>query len=598
MKSYYIQRISEEESQLEQLKTKVNQVSNIRLAILIGAAVLFYFLLNTNPFIALGFFAAFILSFYYLVKYHEKQEEKVLIKLALLEVLKNERNCLEGLNNQYDNGETYSIRNHPFAEDLDLFGEGSLYSLINRSTTLKGKESLANAFLIGFKTTDQENKQETVNEIKENTDFKENFKAALWNDIKSKGDFSQNLIELKEPPAIPGEKLIGFYSKFLPFVWLLLIVLAYFSDLTWVGTAAVLIILTNFAISGINNKDVNAWFSSLEGIGNKTLKYGHAIDIIQAQDWKSGNLNELLNKLPESKDKNPLHDFAFFLRKLQMKKNAFASVFLYIYSPFDIVQVINLRKWYNEHPEFFEQIFEVLGGFEYYNSLATLQFNHPEWSFPVFENNTGIKIAAIELGHPLIPANQVVCNSFELNNSNRLSLITGSNMSGKSTFLRSIGTNIILAYIGAPVFAKNLKLEKGIELISYMRIKDDLQQNASTFKSEINRLKLIVEAISADGNTLFLIDEMLRGTNSEDKLKGSMALLHKVIASKTYAYVATHDLRITDISTEHPECVKNYFFEYQSTNGELSFDYKIKEGVCHSFNASLLLEQIGLNMKS
>ena len=127
-----------------------------------------------------------------------------------------------------------------------------------------------------------------------------------------------------------------------------------------------------------------------------------------------------------------------------------------------------------------------------------------------------------------------------------------------------------------------------------MRIKDSIQQNASTFKAEIERIKLVLAAINNNENALFLIDEMLRGTNSEDKLAGSMALLEKIVSSKAYAMVATHDLRMTEISEKYPDSVKNYYFEYATENGELLFDYLIKEGVCKSFNASLLLKSIGL----
>lgn len=167
-------------------------------------------------------------------------------------------------------------------------------------------------------------------------------------------------------------------------------------------------------------------------------------------------------------------------------------------------------------------------------------------------------------------------------------------MSGKSTFLRTVGLNIILAYAGCPVFAKKMNISFGIKLICYMRIKDSIQQNASTFKAEIERIKLVLAAINNNENALFLIDEMLRGTNSEDKLAGSMALLEKIVNSKAYAMVATHDLRMTEISEQYPAEVKNYYFEYATENGELLFDYFIKEGVCKSFNASLLLKSIGL----
>lgn len=199
------------------------------------------------------------------------------------------------------------------------------------------------------------------------------------------------------------------------------------------------------------------------------------------------------------------------------------------------------------------------------------------------------------MGHPLLSEGHCVLNDFEWGNSNRLSLITGSNMSGKSSFLRAIGINTLLAYAGAPVLASSFEISLGYRIISYMRIKDSIQQNASTFKAEIDRIKRVVDSIVCNEKAFYLIDEMLRGTNSDDKLAGSLALLHKVAESNTFAMVATHDLRATEVASKFSEVCKNYYFEYQTNGKDLSFDYKIKEGVCKSFNASLLLKSIGLD---
>jgi DNA mismatch repair ATPase MutS len=196
----------------------------------------------------------------------------------------------------------------------------------------------------------------------------------------------------------------------------------------------------------------------------------------------------------------------------------------------------------------------------------------------------------------LIKVHQTICNDFELTKHNQVNLITGSNMSGKSTFLRTIGMNLILANMGAPVFAEKLDLRLGMEPICYMRITDSIYENASTFKAEIERIKLVLQALKNDKLHIFLIDEMLRGTNSEDKLKGSMALFEKLVNENAIALLATHDLRLSEISAKYTDKVKNFYFEYSTAHGELIFDYLIKEGVCKSFNASLLLEAIGLKM--
>ena len=234
---------------------------------------------------------------------------------------------------------------------------------------------------------------------------------------------------------------------------------------------------------------------------------------------------------------------------------------------------------------------------EFYTSVGTWRFNHPKWTFPTFETSGPLYFDAKDLGHPLIAGENVVTNCFSLTDTNRLSIITGSNMSGKSTFLRTIGLNIILGYIGAPVFASSCRIQTGVRLISYMRIKDSLLQNTSTFKAEIDRIRLIIEAIEQQGKVILFIDEMLRGTNSEDKLAGSLAMLDRILQSKAYGLIATHDLRMAEINEENRHQTKNYYFEFSTNGGDLAFDYRLREGVCKSFNASLLLQSIGLFLK-
>ncbi|WP_394331798.1 MutS-related protein [Mucilaginibacter mallensis] len=228
-------------------------------------------------------------------------------------------------------------------------------------------------------------------------------------------------------------------------------------------------------------------------------------------------------------------------------------------------------------------------------SLTSLHINYPEWAFPQIADGDGYTLTATELAHPLIYPNNRVDNDYELENAFHIDIITGSNMAGKSTFLRTIGINTVLALAGAPVCASRMGVSV-ITIISYMRIKDSLNESTSTFKAELDRLQMLLAAVETEPKIFFLIDEMLRGTNSVDKYLGSKAVIEQLIRKNAVGMVATHDLQIAHLEQKYPSYVRNYYFDIQVKDGEMLFDYKIKHGECKTFNASLLLKQIGIDV--
>jgi DNA mismatch repair ATPase MutS len=578
------------------LKKKSDQISMYRLLLIIGLLILIYQLFKLNEIIGALSIVGGILAFYYLVKHHEKIDAEIDLKQTTLAVIENELVCLKSISGVYYNGQEYTKPTHAFSDDLDIFGVGSLFHLINRTKSKSGNDALA-AQLLGENTTFSViEKQEAAKEMAAKTNWRLSFFASMFRISNEERGVSEVLNQIEHPPVLKLEQFIAIYVKILPFLWVGALASTYFVSASFAGYCVGALALINFRLSGMNKKHTEEYFNTVAGAGRLMEKFGVATGLIAQENWESKILKTTYERLPISKlnTQNPIDDFVVILKKLDMRRNMLASIFLTVASPFEPVQLIKLRIWLKENPEFFEKIFDVIGIFEVYASFGNLHFNKPDWSFPVVNSQEKFSLYGVGLGHPLINTQNVVSNDFDFDQHNRLTLITGSNMSGKSTFLRTVGLNIVLAYAGCPVFAKKMSVSLGIKLVCYMRIKDSIQQNASTFKAEIERIKLVLAAINRQENALFLIDEMLRGTNSEDKLAGSMALLEKIVTSKTYAMVATHDLRMTEISEKYPDVVKNYFFEYATENGELLFDYLIKEGVCKSFNASLLLKSIGL----
>ena len=596
MEKTYQEKITILLTEIASLKKKSDQISMFRLLMIIGLLVVVYQLFKLNEIVGGLSIICGILGFYYLVKHHEKIDAEIDLKETTLAVIKNELTCLEGISGMYYNGQEYGRPTHNFSEDLDVFGDGTLFHLINRTKSKSGSDYLAHQLLGENQTFSVNQKQQAAKEMASKTDWRLSFFASMFKISNEERGVSKVLNQIEHPPVLKLEKFIAIYTKILPFLWVAIFASAYFVSPSFAGYGVVVLALINFRLTGINRNHTEEYFETVAGAGRLMEKFGVATRLIAQENWKAEILKTTHRRLPISKlnTKNPIDDFVIILKKLDMRRNMLASLFLTMATPFQPVQLIKLRAWLKENPDFFEKIFDVIGVFELYSSIGNLHFNKPDWCFPETNDSKTFKLYGVEMGHPLINTKNVVCNSFDFDEKNRLTLITGSNMSGKSTFLRTVGLNIILAYAGCPVFAKKMNISFGIKLICYMRIKDSIQQNASTFKAEIERIKLVLAAINNNENALFLIDEMLRGTNSEDKLAGSMALLEKIVNSKAYAMVATHDLRMTEISEQYPAEVKNYYFEYATENGELLFDYFIKEGVCKSFNASLLLKSIGL----
>jgi DNA mismatch repair ATPase MutS len=223
-----------------------------------------------------------------------------------------------------------------------------------------------------------------------------------------------------------------------------------------------------------------------------------------------------------------------------------------------------------------------------------MAFNNPGWTTPAVVPDY-FMFKAENSGHPLIPESRRISNTLEIPGDGRTVLVTGSNMSGKSTFLRTCGVNCVLAFAGAPVCASSLSLSH-VRIHSSMRISDSLEENISSFYAELRRLRSVITEAGKDSWVFLLLDEILRGTNSDDRFTGSVALIKQLTGYGAVTMVATHDLRLAGLSNDIPGKIDNYHFDVKISGEELFFDYKLTPGVCTSFNASLLMKKMGINL--
>jgi DNA mismatch repair ATPase MutS len=269
-------------------------------------------------------------------------------------------------------------------------------------------------------------------------------------------------------------------------------------------------------------------------------------------------------------------------------------LFLNAFLLWDVRQIIALNKWKHKNRQQLPNWYQLIAEMEVLNSLATTHFNYPEWAIPDFSSEH-FTLEAQNLGHPLIQQRQRISSDFSLKGQGKVALVTGSNMAGKSTFLRSLGVNIVLAQMGSPVCANGFIVSPN-KLMSSMRIADNLAENTSTFYAELKKLKTIIEAVNRHEPVFILLDEILRGTNSLDKHTGSEALIRQLIKHEAIAVLATHDVELAKLEKEFPGSLENYHFDVQVEGEELYFDYKLKHGVCTSLNASILMKKIGIEV--
>jgi DNA mismatch repair ATPase MutS len=296
----------------------------------------------------------------------------------------------------------------------------------------------------------------------------------------------------------------------------------------------------------------------------------------------------------EEKAYTKIRKLKSLLDRFDLRFNWFLFPFINGFLLWDVRQIIALNDWKQKNREQIPHWYDLIAQIEVINSLATIHFNCPEWTIPEFSNEHFI-LKAKTLGHPLIQPAQRVSSDFFLKGVAKVALVTGSNMAGKSTFLRSLGVNVVLAQLGAPVCATEFILSPN-KLMSSMRIADNLAENTSTFYAELKKLKTIIEAVNRYEPVFILLDEILRGTNSLDKHTGSEALIRQLIKQKAVAVLATHDVELAKLENEFPEALENYHFDVQVEGEELYFDYKLKHGVCTSLNASILMKKIGIEI--
>lgn len=591
----YRQRTDAAQQEISKYEKLVNTYSLLRLVIF--ALMIFAVYLSVKT-IGIGLlitlFVILMLCFAWLVSKQSFFLAQKNYFTALKTVVENETDSIANRSNIYDDGSEFADEKHGYTADLDIFGKGTLYQLVNRAATAPGKRLLASWLSAPANHDVVLNRQASVKELSAKNTWKLDFQAKL---LFARGKVSDQLTSLftylRLPLELPGEKLLSSYIKVAPYLLLGIIVAAWFYPL--LSIVAIAIAIFNMGILTAKGSYMMKSGAIADKIGQTLASYTKVFQVIEAEEWQSPGCHKLAQQLKSEQTAKKIEELSVLINKLGYSMVMIVGFVLNVFFLWSLKQIIAIENWKRSNQKGLETAFDVIAELEALVSISTLHINYPEWCFPLISNGDGYTVTAKNLAHPLINKKNRVGNDYELKNAFKIDIITGSNMAGKSTFLRTIGINTVLALCGAPVCASAMEVSV-ITIITYMRIKDSLNESTSTFKAELDRLQMLLNAVGGEHKVFFLIDEMLRGTNSVDKYLGSKAVIEQLIRKKGVGMVATHDLQIAELEKGYPDYVRNFYFDIEVKNGTMLFDYKIKHGECKTFNASLLLKQIGIDV--
>ncbi|MDG3582675.1 DNA mismatch repair protein MutS [Galbibacter sp. CMA-7] len=522
----------------------------------------------------------FLVTKYSVFKYkRDKIRERIHINKAELKVLEKNFSFLPS-------GKEFSNYTHDYSHDIDLFGKGSFFQYSNRTATKAGTETLANLYAENAVDRIPE-KQEAIRELAKKVEWRQDYSATATL-VKVKVSAKKIAKWLQSHQPIVKKSLV-----WLPYAFsacsMAIITLAVFNIVP--SSLIMYWFVLGLGVSGSYVKKVNQLAQNTSKAQDTFQQYHQLIAKIESETFSSTLLKEKQQiVLGQHKSTSLLiKKFSKALDALEQRANILISIPANAFLLMDLYNIHRIEKWIHQHKNKVEKWFEVIAFFDAYNSLGNFTFNHPHYAFPAININETV-INAKAMGHPLIQETKLVYNDFKIIREHFF-VITGANMAGKSTFLRTVSLHIVMANCGLPVCAASSEYSP-IKLITSMRTADSLTDDASYFYAELKRLKLIVDKIKTD--TYFVVlDEILKGTNSKDKAIGSKKFIQKLSASRSTGIIATHDLSLCQVANNNDK-VANYFFEAFIDGKALTFDYTFKEGICENMNASFLLENMGI----
>ena len=584
----YQQKVDRYSAELHKIRQRVNLLAISRLACFAALGYSIYLCISDFQFFSLFTTLSLFIVFIFLVRiYFNLKDKKTLIQ-KLLFINDNELNIIKGEANQFDNGKEF-LSHESYFDDLDVFGQNSLYHLLNRTTTSHGSSKLSNLLKQTFsKKEDILDQQEAIKILSLEIDNRQLLSAyGLLNQEKA-GNLYGILDWLKIDGNLHKKTWLRIIRWALP-LYNIAAILFYLETDNYYFLA--IGIIASWSIIGPYSKYINHQHALVTEKQKILQQYADILKILGNIHPQQSVLLKELNTTSANAHQS-IKQLSQLTSLFDQRLNMVVNILLNSLALYDIQCIINLEKWKEKNKANFEKYIDCVGKIESLCSLACFAHNHSSYSYPVLIDNE-LSIYGSQLAHPLIAEKETVANDFAIGKGNKLQLLTGSNMSGKTTFLRTVGINLLLAQCGAPVCASSFSF-KPMHILSSIRVSDSLQEHTSYFMAELKRLQQIILQLQNGEPALVLVDEILRGTNSEDKTQGSEEFIKKLLQYNCLSLFATHDLALSKLENDFPRKVSNYCFESIIENGELSFDYKLQSGVAKNKNASFLMKKMGI----
>tara|TARA_R110000850_G_scaffold190308_4_gene316227 strand:- start:3670 stop:5448 length:1779 start_codon:yes stop_codon:yes gene_type:complete len=580
---FYTSQIEIFQKQLKGIKQKLFASSMLRLGVFVLICYGIYFFFGDARAIVAVILLGSALFLFLISRHSDLAFQKKLLQ-ELIAINKKELQALKRAVFDFPEGNEFKEDMHYYSQDIDLFGKGSFYQYLNRTATSEGAQKLAEK-LKSNDIDDIQNKQEAIKELSEKAAWRQDFTG--YASISKAETSTATVVQLLKNHSFFVPKTM----KVLPIVFSVLSVLVFaalFLDILGLKQL-VLWLFIGLGITGFYLKKVNNLSEKLDKTQEVFQQYRYLLLQIEKTDFVSTKLKGLQHKIAFENEKASAiaRKFSKNLNAFDQRNNKLLGFLINGFLLWDLYQCYHIEQWIKTYGQKAEDWFAVIAEIDALNSLGNFTFNHTTYTFPEITTGKNV-IEARDFVHPLLDPAKAVTNDFKIENQ-QFFIITGANMAGKSTFLRTVSLGIVMANLGLPVCASSFTYSP-IKLITSMRTSDSLTDDESYFFSELKRLKFIVDKIQED-NYFIILDEILKGTNSTDKALGSRKFIEKLVASHSTGIIATHDLSLCEVEKDHDE-VKNYYFDAEIINDELHFDYTLKNGIAQNMNASFLLRKM------
>ncbi|TDO97117.1 MutS-related protein [Flavobacterium sp. 245] len=572
------------------INKRYNSISILRLlAVFLCLFMLFYYIKTNDSLYVILAFLSFV-GFIFLMRIHTKLSFQKQLTTALLKINENEISYLKREKTPFENGIEFNDFHHPYAYDLDIFGDHSLFQNLNRTATFIGKKTLANQLLHLFPNDVIVENQKAIDELKTKIDWRQDFLALATVSSDSKSSYD-SIIHWNSFKNNSLPKVLVLLSFVIPSLFFGMLLAYFITSKTILLSYLTYVFIANMIVLGKSFKRIQSEIAKADNIDKIIKQYSLLVQKIETENFTSKKLTDLQQQLVFKNATASVHlkQLSELFSRMDTISNLVTALVFNGTFLFNLHVLRALLKWKEDYSEELEKWIAIIGEFETLNSLANLAYNNPDFVFP--EINSEYKIGFSDLSHPLLsPATRVGNDTHFYPES--FMILTGSNMSGKSTFLRSLGINMVLGGIGSVVCASKANIHPLPVLVS-MRLSDSLADSESYFFAEIKRLKQIMDALE-DKPAFVLLDEILRGTNSDDKRNGTIEVVKKIIGKNAIGAIATHDIEVCLTTNEFPDILTNQCFEVEIQNNELHFDYKLRNGICKNKSATFLMQKMGV----